>query len=180
LIHHHTLFTIKPICNKSLLELVDSSLENNGEVKDKQINLLSSVLGDINYCHSDDGQLTGDDVYKLAVVAFKASKESEADTSIVVTNLFKISHELGNVDGSFTYAQLLRIGQGCEPDPAAAAKILTDLSMKAHPYAQFSLAVMYYSGIGIEQDFKKAFTLYKVSSQNLVPQAFSALGWLTL
>ena len=35
--------------------------------------------------------------------------------------------------------------------------------MKGHPYAQFALAGMYYVGSGVEQNFKRAFSLYKVA-----------------
>ena len=52
-------------------------------------------------------------------------------------------------------------------DASRAAQIMTDLSMKGHPYAQFTLAGMYYSGTGVEQNFNRAFTLYKVSCNRL-------------
>ena len=54
-------------------------------------------------------------------------------------------------------------GQGCTVDTARSAKIFTDLAMKGHPYAQFALAGLYYSGSGVEQSFTRAFTLYKAS-----------------
>jgi len=44
-----------------------------------------------------------------------------------------------------------------------ASDIMTQLSMKGHPYAQFALGVMYYNGTGVEQNFNRAFTLFKVS-----------------
>lgn len=56
------------------------------------------------------------------------------------------------------------LGQGVSTDPSRAAQIMTDLSIKGHPYAQFTLAGMYYSGTGVEQNFNRAFTLYRVSS----------------
>ena len=54
-------------------------------------------------------------------------------------------------------------GQGCPADPSQAAELFTRLSMKGHPYAQFALAGMYYVGSGVEQNFKRAFSLYKVA-----------------
>ncbi len=57
----------------------------------------------------------------------------------------------------------LFVGQGVDPDVARSADIMTDLSMKGHPYAQFTLAGMYYAGLGVEQNFNRAFTLFKVS-----------------
>lgn len=157
----------------SIIESVRSKLKNqDSKLEKKQINLLSSVLcGRIQ--NTDD--LTGKDVFELATSTFEALRQTNEDLALA-TELFKKAHELDNTDASYTYAQLLRLGQGCTPDPVTAAKIFTDLSLKAHPYAQFSLGVMYYSGLGIEQSHSKAFTLYKVSAKNGIPQAYSALG----
>ena len=85
---------------------------------------------------------------------------------------------------------IVHVGQGVTPDAPRAANIFTDLAMKGHPYAQvsnglgttnanactcicyhlffsfslfqFALAGMYYGGLGVEQSFTRAFTLYKV------------------
>ena len=54
------------------------------------------------------------------------------------------------------------LGQGVEVDLAKAADILSDLAMKGHPYAQFALGGMYYAGSGVEQNFTRAYSLYKV------------------
>ncbi len=69
------------------------------------------------------------------------------------------------------------------PDVTRAGQIMTELSMKGHPYAQFTLAGMYYSGMGMEQNFNRAFTLYKVSSTNnkitIIISALFCLGELS-
>ena len=75
--------------------------------------------------------------------------------------LFELSHSLGDIDSTYTYAQLLRSGQyiglyqpsraiyllspgqGCQSDPAKAAELFTDLSMQAHPYAQVHSSYCY-------------------------------------
>ena len=53
-------------------------------------------------------------------------------------------------------------GQGVETDLSRAVEIFSELAMKGHPYAQFALAGMYYTGSGVEQNFTRAYSLYKV------------------
>ena len=47
-------------------------------------------------------------------------------------------------------------------DLPKSAEIFSELAMKGHPYAQFALGGMYYAGIGVEQNFTRAYSLYKV------------------
>ena len=72
----------------------------------------------------------------------------------LAASLFSYAAEQGDHNALYTYAQLLRtgmslqrciwkllstallLGQGVERDLSKAADILTDLSMKGHPYAQ--------------------------------------------
>ena len=53
-------------------------------------------------------------------------------------------------------------GQGTERDQARAADLFSQLAMKGHPYAQLALGGMYYTGSGLEQNFTRAYSLYKV------------------
>lgn len=61
-------------------------------------------------------------------------------------------------------------------DLSQAAQLFSELAMRGHPYAQFALAGMYYSGSGVEQNFTRAYSLYSVASQNYVAEAFNVLG----
>lgn len=107
--------------------------------------------------------------------------------------LFQYSGEQGDTNALYTYAQLLRTGtwcispstvppsvpssgQGTETDLSQATQLFSDLAMKGHPYAQFALAGMYYTGSGVEQNFTRAYSLYSVASQNYVAEAFNVLG----
>lgn len=73
------------------MDLVKSQLLTSEEVKSKQMELLSHVMDDINFandnlqCNNDDVMccnmmsfciVTGEEVYKLGVATFQASKQS--------------------------------------------------------------------------------------------------------
>lgn len=107
--------------------------------------------------------------------------------------LFQYAGEEGDTNALYTYAQLLRtgplspttcglylttpsLGQGTETDLSQAGQLFSELAMKGHPYAQFALAGMYYTGSGVEQNFTRAYSLYSVASQNYVAEAFNVLG----
>ncbi|XP_064392031.1 putative beta-lactamase HcpC [Halichondria panicea] len=165
------------------IEAVKTELKTgDGYVKDRQLSFLSSITSDVSDVTvqllkklNSETNLSGAEVYDLAVAVFQ-SRDRLTDAGNIATTLFEYSGELGDSNASYTFAQLLRTGQGVSPDVTRAGQIMTELSMKGHPYAQFTLAGMYYSGMGMEQNFNRAFTLYKVSSQNFIPEAYNILG----
>lgn len=53
------------------------------------------------------------------------------------SNFMKFRHKYSLSMLRFTWC----LGQGCHPDPVKAASIFTDLSMKAHPYAQVGIHI---------------------------------------
>ena len=99
----------------------------------------------------------------------------------------KIFDELLLINLSSLLLLLLCLGSGVEPDAKKSAEIFTDLALKGHPFAQvysihavvilyicvlhstyykllqFTLAGMYLTGIGVEKNYVRAYTLYKVS-----------------
>ena len=101
------------------------------------------------------------------------------DVLPIAAALFQQAGQEGETNSLYTFAQLLRTGtlilfhtpyilfpnytgQGVETDLVRAADLLSQLAMKGHPYAQFALGGMYYAGSGLEQNFTRAYSLYKV------------------
>jgi TPR repeat protein len=157
--------------------------EVNDEVRGRQMQLLSMMLADMSEATdvlvrklNCETKLTPKELYRLAVSVFRARESVGGDVLPIAAALFQQAGQEGETNSLYTFAQLLRTGQGVETDLVRAADLLSQLAMKGHPYAQFALGGMYYAGSGLEQNFTRAYSLYKVASQNYVAEAFNVLG----
>lgn len=187
LLHHRKLFGLNSELSAVKEELDKRSKEKGTDVgtKVQQLALYKALTKDVSdptialvaklNC---DIKLPPQDVYDLGVAILEASNNVSEGLYLVglAAHLFGYAGEQGDHNALYTYAQLLRTGQGVKMDATKAADILSDLSMKGHPHAQFALGGMHYTGSGVEQSFQKAYTLYKVCSKNYIPQAFNVLG----
>lgn len=78
----------------------------------------------------------------------------------------------------YNYGLLLQHGHGVERDPRAALRMFRDAAAQRHPWAQYSLAHAFSSGVDgvLEPDFEEAFKLFHLASQANIPEAFAHLG----
>lgn len=63
-------------------------------------------------------------------------------------------------------------------DPTEAAKLLAKAAGEGEPEAQFELGKLYEQGIGVDQDTKKAVSLYQAAADLDFPDAINDLGFL--
>ena len=85
----------------------------------------------------------------------------------------------GDANAQYNYGLLLQNGHdGVEHDARAALRMIRDAAHQKHPWARFSLAHAFSSGVEgiIEPDLEEAFNLFHLASQANIPEAFAHLG----
>jgi len=121
------------------------------------------------------------DLYSIAskVLILQSKVGDEACT--VSVPLFELAALAGNKDAKYSYAQILCRGAGgMAADPVKASKLFTELAKEGHPYAQFALAGMYYTGFGIDQSYETSYTLYQVAAENGIVASYNSIGKMYL
>lgn len=108
-------------------------------------------------------------------------KESSSVEALVYKTPDEIEKKAleGDANAQYNYGLLLQHGHdGVERDPRAALRMFRDAAKQRHPWAQFSLAHAFSSGVEniIEPDLEEAFHLFHLASQANIPEAFSHLG----
>lgn len=100
---------------------------------------------------------------------------------------FKRSHLLGNIRGTFYYALGFFEGNGTAKDREKAKELVNPIVLAVEHKANENiaeyvviLADMYSFGLGKEQDFKKAFTLYSKAAELGNLEAMCDLGYMYL
>lgn len=125
--------------------------------------------------------ITLDDMYKLSTRMYSLKIHIGDEALTLALPIFKVAAAQGHHNSMYTCAQLLLLGTpGIAPDPVEAAKLFTELAAEGHGLGQFALGGMYYSGRGVEQNFKRAFSLYEFSTVNGVVQGYNRMGRLCL
>eukprot|EP00794_Sanderia_malayensis_P013912 gene13912-15361_t len=154
---------------------------------DKQLALLDVLFEHrLHHMDADVFKLKADemkpaDLYILASDIFSLQDKVGEEAAILSGPLFKHAAIAGDINAKYSYAQLLRTGQaGIDADPKEAAAIFSELAKQGHPYSQFALAAMYYSGIGVNQNFETAYTLYQISAENGIFQSYNMIGKMYL
>lgn len=84
--------------------------------------------------------------------------------------------DAGQGDAMFALAQVLRAGDGGEPDPKGAAARFTQAANLGHPMAMYQLALMYREGDGVAKDAGKAASWMRKAAAAGLPEAKQELG----
>jgi len=63
-------------------------------------------------------------------------------------------------------------------DPVAAAEFLGDAAAAGSAEAQFELAQLFEAGLGVDQDVKRALSLYEMAAEQDYPDALNDLGFI--
>jgi len=153
------------------------------DIREKHLDLLAAVLKlRLGQLESEmmtvvAERLPADAVYWLASQIIELQDKVGDEASTVATPLFKLATEMGDLNAKYSYAQLLCRGTGGLPlDPQTASTLFMDLAKAGHPYAQHSLAGMYYSGFGTDQNYETALSLFQISAHNKVAASYNMLG----
>ncbi|EDV22632.1 uncharacterized protein TRIADDRAFT_59077 [Trichoplax adhaerens] len=157
------------------------------ELIKKQLSILEIAFsvadGEIGatYLDQDAIKVSPEELVELAILTYETETEelsiSVGEESIkVAAQLLRSAAMRGNIQAKYSYAQLLRTGQGIAADLPEAAAMMTELSSKGHPYAQYALAGMYLKGNGVKQDYDIAHDLYNTSKMNGIAAAGTMLG----
>jgi TPR repeat protein len=70
-----------------------------------------------------------------------------------------MAHKRGHIDATIEYGRMLLSGVGGKKDPEQAKKLLEPF-VNTDPYAAMYVGSIYFDGIGVEQDYNRAFELY--------------------
>ncbi|XP_066921928.1 putative beta-lactamase HcpC [Clytia hemisphaerica] len=170
--------------------LVEKRLSQDGQTKNpqQQLQLLDELIKTRTKPNQSDmkldtlaSQIKSDEIYSLALKIWSLQSTIGEEAVNTSMPLFRIGAMLGDRNAKYTYGQLLFRGAGgLEADPIEASQMFQELSKEGHPQAQFTLAGMYYSGYGVEQNFETSYTLYQISAENGLKQSFNALGKMYL
>ncbi|XP_065831185.1 sel1-repeat-containing protein YbeQ-like isoform X2 [Oscarella lobularis] len=169
----------------SVLNRIDSRKDEI--IRKSQTNLFDTILDNVLAGNATDDdvkktmeEMDSQNVVELATDIYSSQERAGSDVVHLAAPLFRSAAMQGNINAKYTYAQLLRQGQGVTPDPSEAATLFSELSRGGHPYAQFALAGMYSAGLGVEKNAEKSLQLYRLSAKNGIVQAHNAIGNLYL
>lgn len=85
----------------------------------------------------------------------------------------------GNIRASLGLAYASLDSNAPDFDPKRAADLLGKLADQGDPEAQFELAKLYETGVGVDQDPVRALQLYRASADQNFPDALNDMGFLT-
>ncbi|KDO20064.1 hypothetical protein SPRG_14212 [Saprolegnia parasitica CBS 223.65] len=91
--------------------------------------------------------------------------------------LWVAAMEAGDHNAKFSYARLLKQGQGfSKPDVISATKHFKQLADVRHPWGTFAYAEALRTGDGTKKNVSKAFELYLLCAQSNLPPSYMAVA----
>ncbi|OQR84567.1 hypothetical protein ACHHYP_13239 [Achlya hypogyna] len=94
-----------------------------------------------------------------------------------VKTVWKTAMELGDQNAKFSYARLLKQGQGFpKPDLISSTMLFKQLADAKHAWGTFAYAQALHNGDGIKVNLPKAFELYLLCAKSDIPPAYMAVA----
>ncbi|OQS04616.1 hypothetical protein THRCLA_03163 [Thraustotheca clavata] len=117
-------------------------------------------------------------LYKMGQAIFENANVNENPTELEKVKLcWKNAMENGDLNAKFSYARLLKQGQGFEkPDLITSAMYFKQLADARHPWGTFAYAQVLQNGEGTKVHLPKAFELYHLCAQSNIPPAYMAVA----
>lgn len=129
----------------------------------------------VRECKKDDGELTADEFFRMAVNYYNGVNHTEQDYQKAVEN-FRSASEKGHAEATYFLGQCYYLGNGVEQSYEQAAAYYKAAAEKGFLAAADAIGMCYKYGDGVPVDNVQAFTWFSFAATKGYPEAQTNLG----